>query len=744
MNPAPRPQGGRPPGPGPGPVAPFATTPGAPPPRRPRLLLSAFLTVLVAAFALIGLSAVPAAAHAEVVSTTPADGTSADQAPATVSVRFSEAVQVTPDGIRVLAADGTRVDRGDAAPAPGQPGTVSAALRSGLGPGAYTVAWNVTSADSHPVHGAFTFAVGQGQTAGAPLAGADRGADPTVTVLVRTARGAGYLGLALLVGAAGMSLLLDGAAGRSVLAKQIRIGGLTLTLSAALSLLAQGPYAAGTGPGSLLDPDLLHTTLSGRTGIAEALRVVLAAGLTLAVSDPRPAARPASSTPRSTAPDLTPADLTPADTVPAHTVPADPVPADPAGSRPDPGSPALVRSTTATLTTPDLTVTDPVVTPAGTADPTGTEPVPVRPAAPPPPRVTSTRWSRPASYAVFVPLLALAATFSATGHPVAGRHVPLAFTADLLHLMAMGLWLGGLAALVALVALCGVRTVADGAAASDVSDRPATPDASPASDAVPSLTAFTTAVRRFSPLAAWCVGVLAVTGTVQSIRDIGSVGDLPGTAWGRYLLVKLAVVLALLAVAHRARGWTHRHAARRAGPAGGPAPAAGPTATTLRTLRTLRRTLAVEALAGAVVLTLSVLLAGSPPPSDRPATTGSVTQSAPASPARLEAAYDTGGVDGRGTAVAVLTPQADGRVAIDLTLTATDDIPVPAQPAELTATMSLPAQGIGPLALDIKEDSTGHWTASATPTPRGSWQLALTIRTSDIDQTTVTFPATTL
>jgi copper transport protein len=332
----------------------------------------------------------------------------------------------------------------------------------------------------------------------------------------------------------------------------------------------------------------------------------------------------------------------------------------------------------------------------------------------------------------------LAATFSATGHPVTGRHVPLAFTADLLHLMAMGLWLGGLAALAALGTN---RAMADGSAAPDVSDVPDTSDASLASGAVFSLTAFTRAVRRFSTLATWCVGVLAVTGTLQSIRELGSVGDLPSTNWGRYLLVKLAVVLTLLTVAFQARSWTHRHTARRADTADGPAPVAGPTSTTLRRMR---RTLALEASVGAVVLALSVMLAGSPPPSDRPATTGSVTEAAMASPVRLEAEYDTGGADGSGTAVAVLTPRADGRVTIDLTLTTTDDIPIPAQPTELTASMFLPAQGIGPLALNLEEDSAGHWTASTTPTPKGKWQLALTIRTSDIDQTTVTFPATTL
>ena len=239
--------------------------------------------VLLVAIALIGLSAARAAAHAAVVATTPAAGTALDTAPTTVSVRFSEAVQATSDAIRVLTADGTRVDRGGATVEPSHSDTVAVALRSGLGRGTYTVAWRVTSADSHPVHGAFAFAVGRTGSVLAPLADADHGASPTVTGLVHLARGIGYAGLALLIGAVGIGFLLDGGTGRASVGRQARAGGLVLTVSAAVSLLAQGPYAAGTGLTSLFDPALLHDTLSGRTGVTEALRVVLAAALTLAM-----------------------------------------------------------------------------------------------------------------------------------------------------------------------------------------------------------------------------------------------------------------------------------------------------------------------------------------------------------------------------------------------------------------------------------------------------------------------------
>lgn len=607
---------------------------------------SALLSVLLVALALIGLTAVPAAAHAAVVATTPAAGAALDTAPATVSVRFSEAVQAASDAIRVLDADGTRVDRGDAAAEPGHSDTVAVTLRPGLASGTYTVAWHVTSADSHPVHGAFAFAVGHTGGVLAPLADADRGASPAVTSLVHLARGIGYAGLALLVGAVGIGVLLDGATGRAAVGRQARAGGLTLTVSAAVSLLAQGPYAAETGLNSLFDPALLHNTLSGRTGVAEALRVVLAAGLTLAMGS---GAQGAPDQPES---------------------PGAPEPHDPTSEGPLPPQPTAAAPHTDRW--------------AG-----------------------ATPWARFTPYAPFPFLVALAATFSATSHAATGRHAPVAFTADLLHLLAMGLWLGGL---VALATLCTNRTAAD----------PGKPSA------------FTAALRRFSPLAAWCVAVLAVTGTLQAVRLLGSVGDLLTTGWGRYLIAKLTAVLVLLALARTARRWTHRHAARRPDPAGEPAPPP---------LRRMRRTLAAEAGVGVVVLALSTLLAGSAPPADRSAgTVGSA--SAPAAQAHLHTAYDTGGPGGSGSAVAVVTPRPDGSVAIDLTLTTAAG--TPARPAELTAALSLPALNIGPLPLALKQSTPGHWKTSATPTPPGAWQLALTIRTSDVDETAVTFPATTL
>lgn len=165
------------------------------------------LLVLLGAVLLLLAESTGAFAHAELQVTTPANGAVLDRAPATVTVAFTDVVQVGSDGVRVLAADGTRVDRADAARSPGNPRTVTATLRSGLPDGTYTVAWRVASADAHPVHGAFAFTVGAPGSSTGPLTEADQETDQLVSALVLLSRGTGYAGLALLIGAAGILAL---------------------------------------------------------------------------------------------------------------------------------------------------------------------------------------------------------------------------------------------------------------------------------------------------------------------------------------------------------------------------------------------------------------------------------------------------------------------------------------------------------------------------------------------------------
>ncbi|WFE26886.1 copper resistance protein CopC [Solwaraspora sp. WMMD791] len=106
---------------------------------------------------LLGLAgASPAAAHATLLSHDPADGALLAEAPSTVTLTFDEPVTLRPGGVQVLDAAGATVD----AAARSVDRTVVIDLPAALTDGTYVVSWRVVSADSHPVAGGFSFAVG--------------------------------------------------------------------------------------------------------------------------------------------------------------------------------------------------------------------------------------------------------------------------------------------------------------------------------------------------------------------------------------------------------------------------------------------------------------------------------------------------------------------------------------------------------------------------------------------------------
>ena len=98
-------------------------------------------------------------AHATLVTTSPSDGSVLNAAPAGVSLHFDEHVSTPFGAVRVLDANGKRVDEGQESQP--RPDTVAVGLPRSLPNGTYVVAWSVISADTHPVHGAFTFSVGK-------------------------------------------------------------------------------------------------------------------------------------------------------------------------------------------------------------------------------------------------------------------------------------------------------------------------------------------------------------------------------------------------------------------------------------------------------------------------------------------------------------------------------------------------------------------------------------------------------
>jgi hypothetical protein len=132
-----------------------------------RVALRLLAATVAAGLALL-LGAAPAFAHTRLESSDPADKSSVDTAPESVSLTFNEDISAEFASISVVGPDGTNYATGPVSAAGGQ---VSTAV-SPLGPaGAYEIGYRVVSDDGHPVQGNLTFTLTTpGPAASAPTA----------------------------------------------------------------------------------------------------------------------------------------------------------------------------------------------------------------------------------------------------------------------------------------------------------------------------------------------------------------------------------------------------------------------------------------------------------------------------------------------------------------------------------------------------------------------------------------------
>jgi putative copper resistance protein D len=170
------------------------------------------------------------------------------------------------------------------------------------------------------------------------------------------------------------------------------------------------------------------------------------------------------------------------------------------------------------------------------------------------------------------------ALVAAAGHAAAvAPDATAAIASDALHVLATGVWIGGLLPLAALLRAAGQ---ADGA------------DARPYA---------VLAARRFSRAAVICLLTLVASGVVNAAIHVGGVPALLGTAYGRLLMVKLALVLPIVALgALNRRRWLPRLA--------GDAVMVGRPA-----MRGLRRFVGVEAALAVAVLAVVATMSVTPP-----------------------------------------------------------------------------------------------------------------------------------
>ncbi|MFD5119768.1 copper resistance CopC/CopD family protein [Streptomyces sp. NPDC058385] len=640
------------------------------------------LLLLLAVTGALLAGAAPVSAHAALTGSDPKQGAVVEQAPTRVSLTFSEEVAMSDGSVRVLDPAGKRVDTGKTTDLGGT--TYGVPLHSGLPDGTFTVAYQVVSADSHPVSGAFTFSIGAPSKTTAALPDQSAGGG-FVGGLYGVARYLSYAGFILTVGGAAFVLACwpRGAGVRPV--QRVVVGGwITLTGATLAMLLMRGSYTGSGAVGDIFDLTLLGQVLQTKSGAALVSRLLLLAAAALFI--------------------------------------------------------AVLFGAYEKRTDPeekkDLTF--------GLA------------------------------IGGAVVAAGLAATWAMAEHASTGIQAGLAMPVDVLHLLSVAAWLGGLTTL--LVALY----------------------------RAPSIEA--TAVRRFSRVAFCAVSTLAATGLYQSWRQVGSWSALTGTRYGQLLLLKIGLVAVMVGVAWISRKWTGRlseelapeaaatttieertrseevvtvptggaskpsSSGQSSGNAGGDA-GSGSGADTgsgsgsdvddkrsaqlarqraaLATARDkrlrdadpgrsgLRRSVLTEAGVAVVLLVVTTVLTSTEPgrtEEEAKAVTAAASQRS--GPLSLKLPFDTGGKDGKGTLLLDMDPGRTGsndmHVYVERPNGKAFDIP------EVKVSFTLAAKKIGPLPVVPDHIATGHWSASGVQIPvAGDWKIAVTVRTSDIDQVTV-------
>ena len=128
------------------------------------------LLVLVLAAVALLVTAGPAAAHTELISTTPADQQTVGRTPAVVVLTFDESLLAMGTQVVVTGPQGpVQIGGPDVAET-----TVSQNLQGGPA-GLYTVAWRVIAADGHPISGTFKFTAAAAGNGAAATVGPDEG-----------------------------------------------------------------------------------------------------------------------------------------------------------------------------------------------------------------------------------------------------------------------------------------------------------------------------------------------------------------------------------------------------------------------------------------------------------------------------------------------------------------------------------------------------------------------------------------
>lgn len=252
---------------------------------------------------------------------------------------------------------------------------------------------------------------------------------------------------------------------------------------------------------------------------------------------------------------------------------------------------------------------------------------------------------------------------AAGGHGVAGDHTTLGFPATVIHLTGMSLWLGGLA----MIAV-----------------------------ALPRADTWTSA-SAFSPWALGSVVALAASGSVNAWRQLGAFSNLVDSSFGRWLVIKLALVLGVIVVASFSRRTLRLRAE-------------GDAATT-----SLHRTVTIEAVGVVVVLMATAGLVNSPPP---PPVAVNQSASVIVGDRIVQVELEPAATEGGELHVYLTSPSG----GLD-------------QPDEITVDASLPAANLGPIDIEVVPAGPNHVVATEVVLPvAGRWTFEVTARFGEFDE----------
>jgi copper transport protein len=271
----------------------------------------------------------------------------------------------------------------------------------------------------------------------------------------------------------------------------------------------------------------------------------------------------------------------------------------------------------------------------------------------------------------------LVATPALAGHAAVQSPVAVLLPLDVVHVAAMCAWLGGLVSIAVLVPAAGRRL-------------------EPAERAQ----LLAAALTRFSPIALGSVLALAATGVAQATLHLHRLDALTGSAYGRAVAVKVALLAALIGLGaiNRRRTLPRLQAVA----AGAQAPR--------RARRTLRRTIGGEIALLVAVLTMTGALVSYAPPAAHPAG-GSVEREA------------SGNMDDLSVDVA---PARPGVNRIDLYAYRSLD-GLPDKDMRDVRIVATPPNGAKPVTFAARAVSPGHFVVPTAPlTTPGAWTLEIT------------------